>query len=469
MIVTATALDVRALVVAARGRLLRGAADVVCPSVSIDSRTIPAGAMFVAYPGPRFDGHDFVRDALARGASAVVVEREAAVADLETGQVPIVLVANSERALQDMAQAVRRASGARVVAITGSAGKTTTKEAIGAVADARHRTLRNKGNLNNHLGLPMSLFDLQQGFEVAVVELGMNHAGEIRRLVEVAEPDIRVWTNVGTAHIGHFGTQEKIAAAKAEILEQATRDSVLVANGDDDLVMRYAPMFAGRVVTFGETSGADVRAAAVRERGVDGFECDVVTPRGDVTLSSVLIGRAHVSNLLAAVATGIELDVPLDEIARRLSTLSPARHRGEVIRLRGDIVVVDDSYNASPSAVERMLEACARGPRRRFVACLGEMLELGDQAQLLHGRVARAAHRAGVNEMIAVGGDAARHMADEAVRAGMPVSAVHLVDDSPEAAALARQIVRDGDLVLVKGSRGIRMEVVVDGLREGRG
>ena len=419
MIVATTALDVRALAAAASGRVLGGAAGRVCTQVSIDSRTIPRGAMFVAVRGPRFDGHDFVGGALARGAAALVLESAAALGTIDPGDVPVVLVDDSVRALQDMAQAVRRASGARVVAITGSAGKTTTKEAIAAVVEARYRTLRNTGNLNNHLGLPLSLFDLQAGWDVAVVELGMNHAGEIRRLVDIAQPDVRVWTNVGTAHIGHFGSMDAIAEAKAEILEGATTASVLVANADDPRVMRHATRFAGRVLTFGTTADADVAAVAIDERGVGGVSFEVRTPRGRLTIASPLIGRAHVSNLLAAVAVGVELDVPIASIPPRLGSLGPSERRGEVLRLRGDVVVVDDCYNASPSAVVQMLEACAHGTHRRFVAYLGEMLELGDQAVSLHAEVARAAHRAGVRQLVTVGGDAAKAMADEAVRAGM--------------------------------------------------
>ncbi len=469
MIVATTALDVRALAAAASGRLLGGAAGRVCEHVSIDSRTIPAGAMFVAVRGPRFDGHDFVGDALVRGAAAVVLESAAALGTVDTGDVPVVLVDDSVRALQDMAQAVRRASRARVVAITGSAGKTTTKEAIATLAEARYRTLRNKGNLNNHLGLPLSLFELQAGWDVAVVELGMNHAGEIRRLVEVAEPDVRVWTNVGTAHIGYFGSMEAIADAKAEILEGATPASALVANADDALVMRHAPRFAGRVVTFGTRADADVAAVRIDERGVDGVEVAIRTPRGGLTVVSPLIGRAHVSNLLAAVAVGLELEVPIASMPARLGSLGPSTHRGEVFRLRGGVVVVDDCYNASPSAVERMLEACGRDTRRRFVACLGEMLELGDQADALHAEVARAAHRAGVRQLVTVGGAAAKRMADEAVRAGIPHDAVHHVADSEAAADVAHHVVRDDDLVLVKGSRGVVMERVVERLQRERG
>ncbi|MBL8140427.1 MAG: UDP-N-acetylmuramoyl-tripeptide--D-alanyl-D-alanine ligase [Acidobacteria bacterium] len=469
MIMARAALDVRTLTAAAAGRVIRGNDAVVCGTAWLDSRTIQPGAMFVAYRGPNFDGHDFIGQAIARGAAAVLVESADAVAAIDTGAVPVILVANTERGLQDMALAIRRASGARVVAITGSAGKTTTKDAVATVLEARYRTLRTKGNFNNHLGLPLSLFDLQAGHDVAVLELGMSGAGEIRRLVEVAEPDVRVWTNVGTAHIGYFGSMDAIAEAKAEILEGATAESVLIANADDALVMRHAPRFAGRVVTFGEAPTADVRATSIRERGVDGVTVMMHTPRGAAVVSSVLIGRAHVSNLMAAVAVGLELGVPLASMPGRIASLAPAAHRGEVLRLGGDVVVVDDCYNASPSAVVRMLEACGRDTSRRYVACLGEMLELGDQAHALHADVARAAQRAGVQVLVTVGGGPAQHLADEAVRAGLAAGAVHHVADSVEAARLATDLVRDGDLVLVKGSRGIKMERVVDGVREARG
>ena len=442
------------------GRQLAGAPDRALGPVTIDSRVLAPGEVFFAITAAR-DGHEFVPAAIARGAAGVVVARPVSV-PAGAGDPVVVEVADTLRALQDLARAVRHASGARVVAITGSAGKTTTKDAIAAVLGARYRVVKNRGNLNNHLGLPISLVELRTAPDVAVMELGMNHAGEIRVLVDIARPDVRVWTNVGDAHIGYFGSREAIADAKAEILEQAGPETVLVCNADDPLVMARAAAFAGRVVTFGESASAEVRATAVEDRGVNGIVAEVATPAGALRLSMALPGRGHLSNALAATAVGVELGVPLEAIAARLAALAPADHRGAVLRTPAGVTVLDDSYNSSPAALHRALDvlAASRPPGRR-IAVLGEMLELGDRSLALHDECGRAAAAAGVERLVAIGGEAAARLAAAAVAAGLPAAAVTHLATSAEAAVLVASDVVAGDLVLVKGSRGVRTEVVV--------
>jgi len=448
------------------GRLVSGDPECLLPTVSTDTRSIRPGDLFIALRGPRFDGNAYVGEALARGAAGAVVSDAAVAAGLPR-QAVVISVDDTLAALQALARHIRRQSGARLVAITGSAGKTTTKEAIASVLSVRYRTLRNRGNLNNHIGLPLSLVELQDGAEVAVVELGMNHAGEIRRLVEIAEPDVRVWTNVGTAHLEYFGTREAIAAAKAEILEGAGPGTVLVANADDALVMRHAASFAGRLITFGIDCGADLQAIDVENRGLDGTRARVRTPAGELVVTSRLPGRAHLFNLLAAAAVGMVFDVPLDEIAARLELVRAAPRRGDVRRLGRDVVVFDDCYNSSPSALLGSLATIGadRSGRRR-VAFLGEMLELGEQSAALHRECGRAAAAAGVRALVTVGNGPARALGEEAVVAGLERDHVTHVADSRLAADLVPGVVRGGDLVLVKGSRGIRMEAVVERLEE---
>jgi UDP-N-acetylmuramoyl-tripeptide--D-alanyl-D-alanine ligase len=448
------------------GRQVAGSPDRRLGPVAIDSRQLAPGEVFFALNAAR-DGHEFVPAALARGAAGVVVARPIAV-PAGAGDPVVVEVADTLQALQDLARAVRAASGARVVAITGSAGKTTTKDAIAAVLGARFRVVKNRGNLNNHLGLPISLVELRTAPDVAVMELGMNHAGEIRVLVDIARPDVRVWTNVGDAHIGYFGSRDAIADAKAEILEQATAGTLLVCNADDPLVMARAAAFAGRVVTFGESPRADVRATSVEDRGVAGIAAEVATPAGALHLSMVLPGRGHLSNALAATAVGIELGVPLAAIAERLASLAPAEHRGAVLRTPGGATVLDDSYNSSPAALHRSLDVLAASrPSGRRIAVLGEMLELGDQSLPLHEACGRAAAAAGVERLVAVGAAAAARLASAAVAAGLPAAAVTHVASSAEAADLLAADVVAGDLVLVKGSRGVRTDVVVARLMAG--
>ncbi|HJR61561.1 MAG TPA: UDP-N-acetylmuramoyl-tripeptide--D-alanyl-D-alanine ligase, partial [Vicinamibacterales bacterium] len=375
-------------------------------------------------------------------------------------------VADTIAGLQAVARYVRRESGARVVAITGSAGKTTTKEVCAELLSARYRVFRNKGNLNNHIGLPLSLIELRTGPEVAVVELGMNHPGEIRTLVGIAEPEVRVWTNVGDAHIGFFQSADAIADAKAEILDGAAPGHVLVANADDPRIVARARGFRGRTVTFGIQKDADVRASGVQMRGLDGVRAAVRTPVGAFQLEMPLPGMGNLANVLAATAVAVTLDVPLAAIASRAAALRPASHRGELLRLPGGITLIDDSYNSSPSALKRSLEivSAATGSARK-VAVLGEMLELGGHSPSLHRECGKAARDAGLDVLLAVGGAAAGELADSARAAGMPAQSVALLPSREEAIDEVLRRVRPGDLVLVKGSRGIGLDAVVDRLK----
>jgi UDP-N-acetylmuramoyl-tripeptide--D-alanyl-D-alanine ligase len=453
---------------AAGGRLVAGDAGTPIDRISIDSRTLAAGDFFVAIRGERFDGHTFAPDAVSRGAIGVMVDDAGSVpVSRAPGRNPVVVaVADTTKALQDLARDIRRRSQAKVVAITGSAGKTTTKEVSAEFLSARYRVFRNKGNLNNHIGLPLSLLELRSRPEIAVVELGMNHPGEIRTLVGVAEPDVRVWTNVGDAHLGFFASLDATAAAKAEILEQAGPDHVLVANANDTRVMSHARGFAGRVVTFGVDTAADVEARDVELRGLEGTTATVRTPGGTFDLETPLLGLGNLSNVLAATAVATVFGVPIEEVADRAAALRPAYHRGELLRLPGGLTLIDDSYNASPAAVRRALEtvAAATGSARK-AAVLGEMLELGDHAIALHEACGAAAAAAGLDYLVAVGGAPARALADAAIAAGMPPSAVSYAVSKEEAAEIAVRRSRPGDLVLVKGSRGIGTDVVVERLK----
>jgi UDP-N-acetylmuramoyl-tripeptide--D-alanyl-D-alanine ligase len=447
---------------AAGGEIVSGDARTEIGRIVIDSRAIAAGDTFVAIRGERLDGHQFVLGAVAAGAAAVVVDDPRITPD---GAI-VIRVPDTTAALQAIARHVRRASGSKVVAITGSAGKTTTKEVCAELLAARYRVFRNKGNLNNHIGLPLSLLELRNVPEIAVVELGMNHPGEIRTLVGIAEPDVRVWTNVGDAHIGFFESAEAIADAKAEILDNASAGQVLVANADDARVMARARQFTGRLITFGVETPSDVRATNVDLAGVDGVRADVTTPAGAFRLHAPLLGLGNLANILAAIAVALTFDVSLPAIQQRISTLRPAYHRGEVWRLPGGLTLIDDSYNSSPSALKRSLEVvgAARGSARK-VAVLGEMLELGDHAAGLHADCGRAAYHAGLDLFVAVGGEPARVLGDAAIAAGMAPAAVVVVGDRAAAETEAVARLRPGDLVLVKGSRGIGLDAVVERLK----
>ena len=458
---------------AVAGTIVRGSPRQVFAGVSIDTRTLGPGELYVAIRGDRFDGADFADAAVAAGAGGVMVSRERArtpivgQADPPPDSTPVTMaVDDTTAALQALAHAVRVESGAKVVAITGSAGKTTTKEVTAEFLGAKYRVIRNRGNFNNHIGLPLSLIELTARPEVAVVELGMNHAGEISTLVRIAEPDVRVWINAGDAHVGFFGSVDAIADAKAEILEGAASDTVLVANADDDRIAARTSSFAGRVVRFGIERPAEVRAEAIVDRGIDGMSARVNTPQGAIDLTTPLHGRGNLANVLAATAVAVAYEVPLAAIAERAARLQPAPHRGEIVRLAQGVVLIDDSYNASPTATQRALDVLrATGGAGRRVAVLGEMLELGDRSIALHEAVGRVAAAAGVDLLIAVGGEAAGALVRGAIANGLlPARTRHLAT-SVEAAEAAASLIQPADLVLVKGSRGIRTDKVVDRLK----
>ena len=444
-------------------------------NVVIDTRTLQPGDFFVALRGLRFDAHDFVAEAFQKGAIGALVERGFAAAasrkpahlggtgPAQRSRWKVVEVDDTTKALQDLAHAVRKASGTRVVAITGSAGKTTTKEAIGEFLSGRFRVVRNKGNLNNHIGLPLSLLQLRERPDVAVMELGMNHAGEISTLVAIAEPETRVWTNVGDAHIGFFASTDAIADAKAEILERADRDDLLVCNADDARVMARVGAFAGRTLTFGTSDQATVRVRDIENLGIDGMRAWMVTPAGERQVHTPLLGRGNLANVLAATAVALDLGTPLDDIAGAAARLKAANRRGAVRRLRGGTVLIDDSYNSSPSALAAAFDVVASETRvSGKVAVIGEMFELGEHSLALHRQCGRAAAAAGLRLLFAIGGEPARALADAAIEAGMPVSAVWHAEKSELAARDVAAAVHAGDLVLVKGSRALRTDIVAD-------
>ena len=386
-------------------------------------------------------------------------------ADLQAGRPAIVEVGDTTMALQDLAHAVREAAGTKVVAITGSAGKTTTKETIADFLSASYRVVKNKGNLNNHIGLPLSLMQLRDRPDVAVMELGMNHAGEISTLVAIAEPDVRVWTNVGDAHLGFFASPDAIADAKAEILERAEPHDVLVCNADDPRVMARADAVCRPHGDLRRDRRARRSARRdIEDRGIDGMRARVTTPAGERVIETPLLGRGNLANVLAATAVALEFGVPLDDIAARAAALRPADRRGAVRRLRGGVTLVDDSYNSSPSALKRALDVIANESRAsRKVAVLGEMLELGDHATALHREMRSRRGRRGPGRRCSP--SAARRRARSPTPRSRPAcrgASVAYFETSDAAAPVVAAAMRPGDLVLVKGSRGTRTDLVAD-------
>jgi UDP-N-acetylmuramoyl-tripeptide--D-alanyl-D-alanine ligase len=444
----------------AGGTVLQGAPDLAFESYGIDSRRAAPGELFFAIPGRR-DGHDFVAAAAGRGAAGAVVTRPVAVPDARFG---LVRVGDTVAALQALARVVLVRQPLVIVGVTGSTGKTTTKEFAAALLAARFRVHKSEGNFNNHLGLALSLLRLEPGFDAAVLEMGMSAAGEIRALTRIAPPDVAVITNVSPVHMQFFESLDAIALAKKEILDGAKPGATAVLNGDDPLVAGIAAGFAGRKVTFGLGPGSDVRAENIERTGYSGFEFLLRYGQASTRISLPFINEAAVANLLAAAAVSFALGLRLDDISPVIPGLRPLAGRGLLVETADGVRVYDDSYNSNPRALEAVLSSLAALPAARKVAVLADMLELGDGGQEFHRRAGETAARTGWDVLVAVGPLAA-FIADGAVAAGMAAAAIHRFADAAAAAAAIATIVRYGDLVLVKGSRGMRTETVVDALK----
>jgi len=434
--------------------------------VSIDSRTVADGELFVAIHGPRHDGHNFVGQALDAGAMAAVVAQERVAEFAEPVRSRLFAVQDTLAALQELARAVRTRWGRRLAAITGSAGKTTTKEILAALLAARFRVLKSEGNLNNEYGLPLQLLRLDDSDEAAVVELGMSHAGELRRLAEIARPDVGVVTRVAPVHLEFFASVDEIALAKRELIEGlAGRESVAVLNADDPRVARFTEVAPGRVVTFGFASHADFRAENMDDRGTDGNEFDFVGPAGRARLTLPLAGRHNISNALAALAAASVWGLGAAEAREVFPRLEPAGMRGRVLHYDPGFCVINDCYNSNPVALAAMIELLVHTPvsGRRILAA-GEMLELGPVSPELHREAGHAAAESGkLDWIIGVLGDA-ESLVRGAVEAGHPATCAKFFGSSAEAAGFVAGLVAPGDLLLVKGSRGVKMERIVEAL-----
>ena len=434
--------------------------------VSIDSRTVARGELFVAVHGPRHDGHDYVVAALEAGALGAVVAQERTAQYPEHVRARVFGVADPLAALQELANAVRTRWGKRLVAVTGSAGKTTTKEILAGLLTARFRVLKSEGNLNNEYGLPLQLLRLEDSHEVAVMELGMSHAGELRRLAEISRPDVGVVTRVAPVHLEFFASVDAIALAKRELVEGLDgRGSVAVLNADDMRVARFADVAPGRVLTFGFSSRADFRAENVEDWGVEGNAFDFVAPAGRARLSLPLAGRHNISNALAALAAASVWGIGANEAKNVFPELEPAGMRGRLLRYEAGFSVINDCYNSNPVALAAMVELQVHTPARgRRILVAGEMLELGPASAKLHREAGRAAAENGnLDWIIGVQGHG-ESLCRGAVEGGNPADQTKFLPSSAEAAEFIAGMVRPGDLLLVKGSRGVRMERVIEAL-----
>ncbi|MBI3941117.1 MAG: UDP-N-acetylmuramoyl-tripeptide--D-alanyl-D-alanine ligase [Acidobacteria bacterium] len=448
-------------VIRALGARLVGARLPAITGFSIDSRSLQPGDLFFAIKGGRFDGHDFLYAAFQKGAAAAVVSRVRPEISPSNSQL---LVADTTRALQGLALEYRRQWGGKLIAVTGSSGKTTTKTFATSILHARFQVYSNPGNLNNRYGLPLSLLRMPETSEVAVLEMGMSSPGEITALCGIAEPNVGVITNVQPVHLEFFRSLEEIAKAKTELADFLEDRGTWIYNADDALLARRAEEFRGEKISFGTSQGAGVRAEKIQVINLHrtDFELSLGPSRARVTLPAA--GRYFVYDFLAAAAAGSLLGLALEEIAAAAGSLSPAPMRGRIVHLKVSATVMDDSYNSNPAALREVAAAAAAlaGYSRR-IAVLGEMLELGSRSREYHFTAGVELAEMGFDWIIGVQGHAA-DICEGARYGGVPASQVRFFPDSDTAAGFASTLCRSGDLMLVKGSRGVHTEKVVQRL-----
>jgi len=452
-------LDLQYIAQVTGGRLTPAAARGTVTGISTDSRTLEPGELFVPLRGERFDGHDFLTLAVRRGAAACLSE------DVIAGfPVPVIQVADTMTALGDLAAARRREFAGPVVAVTGSSGKTTTKEMLAAILGQQAPGLKTEGNFNNLIGLPLTLFRLEPGQSWAVLEMGMSARGEIARLAEIARPDVGIITNVGPAHLETLHGLDGVARAKGELFVALRAGGTAVINADDERVARLPVANGVRRLLYGASAAAEVRAEAIVAAGA-AVSFRLLLPGGAWPVLLQVAGRHNVENALAAAAAALALGTPATTIVRGLEAFRPVRGRMEVVNLAAGVVLLEDSYNANPLSMRAALTALDEmGGSGRRIAVLGDMLELGSSAAELHRQVGAAA--AAHCDLLFLLGEMASETAAGARQGGMPAAGVQIVASHAEAAARLRALLRPGDRVLVKGSRGMQMEKVSAALRE---
>ncbi|MBZ5507359.1 MAG: UDP-N-acetylmuramoyl-tripeptide--D-alanyl-D-alanine ligase [Acidobacteriia bacterium] len=430
----------------------------VAMGYSIDSRTLNPGDLFIAIAGERFDGHDYVEAALEKGAVGAIVHSDKTyAADARR----VLRVEDTVKALQSLGAAARRLWGKPLLAVTGSAGKTTTKEILADILATRFRVMKSSGNLNNHIGLPLQLLKLEAEHDLAVVEMGMNHAGEIRALGALAHHDLAVVTTVAPVHLEFFGSLAEIARAKYEIIETLHSGGVAVLNADDEYVCQFGRDFKGKVITFGIRRAADVSAQKVKLNGAEGSTFELVAGSVGEPVTFPLVGEHNIYNALAAAAAAMQRGITPSQAAAALSSIRPPDKRGQVLHM-GGATIINDCYNSNPRALAAMIDTLASMKAERHILIVGEMLELGATAEALHRESGRHAAEKKIDLVIGVRG-LAQALAEAACGAGIQAQFV----ETPEQAGewMARNL-RPGDAVLLKASRGVKLERALEMLQD---
>lgn len=415
--------------------------------ISTDTRTIKEGELYIALRGERFDGHDYIDKAFENGAAAVLTEKEC--------NYPYVLVEDTGKALLSLAAYYRMLFNTAVIGITGSVGKTTTKEMVACVLEAKYKTLKTKGNLNNQIGLPMTLFGLDDSYQTAVIEMGMSGKGEISALSKTAKPDAAIITNIGYSHIEFFGSREAICQAKLEILDGMEEDAPLVLNADDDLLCKFSDE-QRPLVFFGiDNPLCDVRGINLKENG-ESTTFEILYNNQSYIATVPTVGKHNVYDALAAFCVGIISFVPIDDIISALKNYVPSGMR-QRIETRGEQTVIIDCYNASPTSMQASMGVLSSRDGRK-IAVLGDMLELGEQGKALHANLADTAKENKIDLVLCLG-DEMKNMKMRADEIG--VNCVHF-DNKPDLAVYLKENLMSGDNVLFKGSRGMALEEIIE-------
>ena len=442
------------------GKNSSGVGDEFFRGVSIDSRTLKKGELFVCIQGDRFDGHNFIKEAQDKQAAAIVLSEESEMGRVR-GKTPVVIrVKNTLKALQELALFYRKKMPVKVIGITGTNGKSTTKEMTAAITEKKFKTIKTKGNLNNHIGLPLNIFDLSKTDEIAVMEMGMSAAGEIKRLAEIAKPEIGVVTNISEGHLVHLKTLKKVQAAKGELFDSLSEKETAIVNADDPLVLELAKSVRAKVITYGIYKGADIKAENICPMDREGFKLSVNFSGKNIPMCIPFLGECNIYNALAAIATSWSLGISPDDIKQGLMAAKLLANRFEVSEHRG-VTIINDSYNANPRSMKEALKILAKYKckgRRFFI--VGEMLELGDLSKPAHKALGVDVAKYSIDYLVTVG-DLSSHVAKSAVASGMNKKNTAIASGHECAVAFIKKHSRSGDCLLVKGSRGSKMEEVV--------
>ena len=450
------------------GELISGRGQSILTGVSTDSRKIEPGQLFLALKGERFDGHDFMEKALEGGASGVIIEKGHKPAISVDNGPAIIAVRDTLKALGDLAAWWRHQHDVISAAITGSVGKTTTKEMTASILGLSARTLRNEGNLNNLIGLPLTLLLLDKRYRRAVLEMGMNLPGEIGRLTEIADPDVGLITNVARAHLEGVGNILGVARAKAELLEKISGESQVIINGDDGLLMKEVSRFKREIITYGLGPSNDVRADRIKNLGQEGLSFDLLYHGNSVPVRINIPGQQNLFNALAASTIAICLKESFDHIIAGLGSFKGIKGRFMTVSLPRDIILVDDTYNSNPFSLKAALDSIREmAGGRRLILGLGEMMELGDETVPSHLEAGGMVAELGASYLFVMG-DHAGEMRAGALKKGFPHERVIEAESHQDMARKIGGVIEKGDLILLKGSRKIGLEKVSQILREGR-